>query len=204
MGYGRKGKGTPAGDDTVQDELIALRAENEQLREQLVNQQVLAGGGSVPIIDGPNDIGDDSDTPHITGGGRREPNLGKVWLCRVVSDKAPPGVKIPDVVQMAGTDLSGRPFNFRRKFFTETEIELPERIITHLELPEEREFRVETGSPVYEAALRGNLGPAHEDCQKMGFEQVKWMGDVLIYVAYIRHYTVQRIAERQERLYVPA
>jgi len=191
---GRKGKGTPA-DESVKQQLLALQAENDRLRDQLVNRAIFDSGAAVPLIDGPNDILDDTPVPTITAGGRREPDLGKVWMCRVLSDKAPPGVKIPDIVQMAGEkDRSGRPFKFSRKFFTDTPIELPE----------EREFQVETGSAIYEAALRRNMGPAEEDCRAMGFEEVRWRGTALTYVAFIRHYTVQKIAERQETLLVPA
>lgn len=201
---GRKGSGTPASSVSVKAELLALQAENEQLREQLVNQELLRHGGAAAMIEGPDDILNDSHC-EVTSGGRREPNLGKVWLCRVLSDKAPPGVKIPDSVRLDGSkDRSGNPFRFHRKFITDTEIELPEDVIKLLELPEEREFQVETGSVVYESALRGNMGPAEADCATMGFEKVRWRGDALTYIAYIRHYTVQKIAERQESLLVPA
>lgn len=217
--YGRKGR--PQGDTpanmsaeeqlkVVQKQLLTLENEKhelaEKLQEALINQATIAAGGSVAILPDcdAEGLAISADAQVSSPARSDQADFGPVWLVRVYSDKAPGGVKIPCVVQVGRKAPNGKPAIFRRKFYTDTEIELPEWAIKTLEYPEEREFFEEVGSTVYEAAMRGDMGPANEAAHKMGFEKVYWQGEQLKYVAYINHYTVSRVAKKQGNLFLPA
>lgn len=191
MPRGRKGPATPGPEGTpaqIDRELFEiLKKDNEVLRQRIIDLEVAKAGGSVAILDNDPELA----APQAVN--LSEPDFGPKVMVRIHATWAPPGIRVPSTVTLStGSDRSGRPGSRSYRFITDTPILLPEDVIKILMQPEEREFKVLPDSPVYAAAMQGNLDPAHADCARLGFQKVQMRQDGLFYLSYVNNYTVVR------------
>lgn len=185
---GRKRESTPGDVDQIKAQLARLAEENETLRNRLVDLETMRGGGSVPVLSGPVD--DDESSPVRVEYGGDEPDLGPIYLCRLMTTKVPAGTRTAVTVSIIGSDRRGKKYRWARRIITEASTPIPEDIINRLETPQTDEFEVPPESTVYEAFLRGNLEPAQEEARAMGFDKVIAKPTGIKYIRYIRNYTV--------------
>jgi hypothetical protein len=155
-------------------------------KEQIIAQQVEAAGGAVRVF---------VEDPRVTGAD--EPNLGEWWFGEVNHSSGQDRI---DTVLVSGTDPSGKPFTFSAQFATGREILLPQVAIDALENQVQTVIRVGTTNEAYEAAMRGDMGPANKMAAAQNMDKAVLRGGELLLLRTTRQYRFIKNRPRKERI----